>query len=944
MSPRSGCVPAAQQLRTAIAQPIFSLAKHKLLFVAILSMAAAHLRAQAPTPVPVPTWRYDMSHAGQNTNETALTPANVNVNTFGKLFSLAVDGNIYAQPLYIPGLTMGDGLVHNVLFVATEHDSIYAFDADSNGGTSASPLWQISLLDLAHGAAKGATTVSWQATGSEDIQPEIGITGTPVIDPTSNTLFVVGSSKENGTVLMKLHALNIITGAEQANSPVVITATVAGTGIGSSGGKVSFSPTWQNQRGALGFYSGHVYVSFGSHGDNGPWHGWLFAYDGTSLAQTGVLCATPNGFGAGIWESGAGLPIDTGGQAGRLFLTTGNGTYTSYPPFNANSEFGESILDFDLSNGKLTPTDAFTSFNEAKLTVSDLDQGSGGILMVPDQQGSTPHVMVQVGKEGRILVLNRDNLGGFAAGAKSNTNILQDILGQTKGLWSTPAYWNGNVYMWGSGDVAKMFAMNSGVLDPTPSSKASVASAYPGANFTISSNGAQDGIAWAVRSDAFTTHGPEILYAWDATNLSNLLYESDANPTRDGAGNAMKFTIPVVTNGKVYVAAARVVSVYGLFQTQPTAATPVISPNGGTFSTAQSVQLSSATPTASIYYTLDGSVPTPSSTLYTESFTVSANTTVQAMADAPNYVQSAVSSATFTFLTQTPTVGFSPAAGAYTSAQSVTLTDSDSNATIYYTTDGSTPTANSPVYSTPIAVSASTTINAIAIDSNLQNSGVVTAAYVIQPNPPSISFPTGFATISGLTLNGSAVNTDDSRLQLTSGALYQAGSMYATKPVGVTSFTTQFGFQLSYARGDGFTFTIQNVSPKALGTSGAGLGYAGIKKSVAVKFDIYSNAGEGLDSTGVYTNGAVPTLPAVDMTKSGVLLRSGDSILATLTYDGKTLTLNLLDLVVNKTFTYSKVINIPQVVGSNKAYVGFTGSTGGLTASQKILYWTYTGQ
>ena len=563
----------------------------------------ASLLAQTPTPVTVPTWRYDLTHQGQNTNETALTPANVNANSFGKLFSVATDGYMYAQPLYVPGLTINSS-VHNVLFLASEHDSIYAFDADSNGGANANPLWKITLLDAAHGAGSGATTVPNGDTASHDITPEIGITGTPVINPATNTMYVVGATKENGVYFLRLHALNILTGAEQAHSPVAVEATVAGTGNGSSGGKLAFSPLWQNQRGALNYYNGYVYFAFSSHGDNGPWHGWIFAYNATTLAQTAVICTSPNGAGSGVWEAGAGMPIDDDATGGRMFVATGNGTFTTYPPFNESTELGESIIDFNLANGGLTPTDAFTTFNQAKLTTSDADLGSGGILMLPDQQGSTPHELVQAGKEGRIVVLNRDQLGGYATGVTSNTNALQDILGATGGLWSTPAYWNGNVYIWASPDVPKLFQINSGVLDTTPASQSTISSLFPGASFSVSSNGTQDGIAWAVRTDQYTTHGPGVLYAWDANDLTNTIYESDTNSARDGVGEANRFAIPMVTNGKVYLNAQHQVDVYGLFNGQPNAAAPVISPDGGSFGSSQSVTLSTTTASANIYYTL----------------------------------------------------------------------------------------------------------------------------------------------------------------------------------------------------------------------------------------------------------------------------------------------------------------------------------------------------
>jgi Chitobiase/beta-hexosaminidase C-terminal domain/Legume lectin domain len=916
------------------------------IFAWFLLLWAPGILAQTSTPVPVLTWRYDLSHAGQNTNETALNPSNVNVNSFGKLFALPVDSTVYAQPLYVPGLKMSDGLVHNVLFAATENDSIYAFDADSNGGVNANPIWRVSLLTTAYGAASGATAVPWQDSGSPDVSPTIGITGTPAIDPATNTMFVVTSTKENGLYFSRLHALNIITGKEQPNSPVNITGTVAGTGNGSSGGQLSFSALWENQRPALDFYNGYVYIGYAAHGDNGPWHGWLFAYNATTLKQTAALCLSPNGVGAGIWAAGAGLPIDTTVSGGRMFAVTGNGTRSTAPPFNG-SAYGESVVAFSLANGQITPVDEFTPFNFQILNDHDWDQGSGGLLMPPDQQGANPHLLITAGKEGRILVLNRDNLGGFASGASSNTNALQDIsdvIPQANGFWSTAAYWNGNVYFWAEYNVPMLFKLNSGVMSSQPDSQSTITSDFPDPTFSISSDGAQNGIAWAVRSDQFNSNGSAVLYAWDANDLTNTIYQSDTNATRDHAGPANKFSVPVVTNGKVYFAAHGEVDVYGLLNGQSTTAPPVISPNGGTFSASQTVTLSSATQSAAIYYTVDGSAPTPASTEYAGPITISADTTIKAMASAPGYLQSSVSSAVFTFTSQTPPVTFAPSGGTYGAAQKVTLSDADANAKIYYTANGSTPSASSTLYTGPINVAVSETIKAIALDPALQSSNVTTAAYVIQSGGASINFGNGFSSTAGLQLNGSAVATNDTRLQLTNGGLSQAGSVWWNTPINIQAFTTTFQFQLSNAQGNGFTFTIQNMGPTALGGNSAGLGYQDITKSVAIKFNFYNYNGEGADSTGVYTNGQAPVLPTVDISPSGIQLGSGDSIQAQVSYTGLTLTLKLLDLVTNKTFTMSQAINIPQIVGANTAYVGFTGGTGGLSSSQKLISWTYTTQ
>ena len=908
--------------------------------------------AQSPTPVPVLTWRYDLTHAGQNTSETALNPSNVNVNSFGKLFSLPVDSTVYAQPLYVPGLKMSDGLVHNVLFVATENDSIYAFDADENTGANANPIWHISLLSASHGAGSGATAVPWKDTGSPDVAPTVGITGTPAINTATNTMYVVANTKESGVYFSRLHAIDIVTGAEQANSPMNIAATVSGTGAGSSGGKISFSPLWQNQRTALNYYNGYVYFGYAAHGDLNAWHGWLFAYNASTLKQTAALCLTPDDIGGGVWGSGAGLPIDTSVSGGRMFVVTGNGA-RSAPPFNAGTDFGQSVIAFDIANGQLTPTDEFTSFNYPTLNTHDWDQGAGGALFLPDQPGAHPHLLITAGKEGRITVLNRDNLGGYASGASSNTNALQDITGivkQGQGFWSTAAYWNGNVYVWAGGDLPEnngtpnegmLFKMNSGVLDISPASKTTFTSAFPGPTFSVSSDGTQNGIAWAVKADQFNTNGPAVLYAFDANDLATILFESDKNASRDSAGPANKFSVPVVTNGKVYVAANGQIDVYGLLKGQTQAAAPVISPDGGTFTSAQTVRLSTATSSASIHYTLDGSAPTPASTEYTSPITISSDTTLKAIASASGYLQSNVTSATFTFTTQTPAPTLAPAPGTYSSAQSVTLSDADSSAKIYYTTNGSTPTSSSTLYTGPIHVASSETIKAIAIDSSKQNSNVSTGAYVIQSGASSINFGSGFSSTAGLKLNGTAM-VNSNRLFLTTNATWQAGSVFWDTPINIQNFTTTFEFQIVNGKANGFTFTIQNTGAAALGGDSAGLAYQNIQKSVAVKFNFYNYQNEGSDSTGVYTDGQPPVTPTVDVSPSGIQLSSGDTIRAQITSDGATLALNLLDLVTGKTFTMSKAINIPSVVGADTAYVGFTGGTGGLSSNQEIVNWTYS--
>jgi hypothetical protein len=389
-------------------------------------------------------------------------------------------------------------------------------------------------------------------------------------------------------------------------------------------------------------------------------------------------------------------------------------------------------------------------------------------------------------------------------------------------------------------------------------------------------------------------------------------------------------------------------------QTGSVTQTPTFSPAGGTFTTAQNVTLSDGTPGAVIYYTVDGSAPTTSSTVYSTPITVdSGAVTIKAIAQATGFSASSVGSATFNIQpTATATPTFSPGTGTYSSTQTVTISDATSGAVIYYTTDGSTPTTSSAVYSSAISVSASSTLKALAAAPGFAQSAVATAAYVIQTGGSgNINFSAGFPSATGLQLNSVSKVSSSHFLEITDGGQSEAGSAFWTTPVNIQAFTTNFTFQLSSAVADGFTFTIQNTGPTALGGIGGGLGYGpnpgtgtpvGIAKSVAVKFDIFSNSGEGADSTGVFTNGAVPTTPAVDLTSSGIVLSSGDTISAQLVYNGTTLTLNLTDTVTNDTFSQAFTVNIPSTVGANTAYVGFTGGTGGSTAIQNIKTWTFT--
>ena len=905
----------------------------------LLTAGSLSMNAQ----VSVTTWRYDLGRTGQNLNETILTPSNVNPTQFGKLFSQAVDGYVYAEPLYLPNVTIG-GQTHNVVFVATENDSVYAFDADSNGSSNANPLWFASMLTTAHGAASGATPPSSNVIGT-DIIPELGITGTPVIDPVSGTLYVVSFTQEGSSFFLRLHALDVTSGAEKYGGPVAITASVPGTGNGSIGGTLTFDPEWANQRAGLLLLNGIVYIAFGSHGDNGPWHGWLLGYNENTLRQTGAFCTSPNGVGGGSWMGGAGLAADVldpvNHPYGRVFIATGNGDFTATAPYAAGMDFGDSILNLDLTNGVPTIQDDFTPMGQAQQDEWDMDQASGGVMLVPTQTtGSYPYLLVQTGKTGITYLLNRQDLGGYNPAGDQVVQELTGAVGDT-GAWTTPAYWNGTVFYWGQIDYLKAFPLVNGQLTG-PTATSSEKYGYPGANPVVSANGSTNGIVWSLETDGYMDSEASVLMAHNAANVSSTLYSSNTNLSRDNPGNAVKFTVPTVANGKVYVGAQYQLSVYGLLSGQETTTDPVFSPGTGSFSGSLAVSMTDATQGATIYYTLDGSTPTVASAVYTAPLTISATTTLQAIASAPGYLQSGVTSASYIDSSQVSTPAFSPGSSTSTQSISVTISDATAGASIYYTTDGSTPTASSTQYTVAITVSATETLSAIAVAPGFANSDVASATYTIDTGQTGIDFPQGFAGTQGIMILNGSTGLDDSRLQLTTGLTGEAGSAWYYQPVNIQAFTSEFSFQLSNPAGEGITFAIQGESNTSLGSAGSGLGYQGIANSIAVKFDLVNTAGEGPDSTGLYTDGVSPTVPAIDLSTTGIDLHSDDTFDVTMTYNGSILSLVITDMITGAAYSTSWPVNIPSIVGGNTAYVGFTGGTSGLTSSQKIETWVYT--
>ena len=531
--------------------------------------------------VGVSTYHYDLARDGVNAQEFALTTTSVRATSFGKLFSCQVDGAVYTEPLWMPAVTV-NGATHNVIFVATQHDSLYAFDADAS---PCQQLWHASLLDAAHGGIANETSVCWYDVGSGfgDIQPEVGVTGTPVIDPATGTLYVVSKSETGGcstgnpkNFSQRLHAIDVTTGLE-SQTPVAITASVAGSGDGSSGGVVSFNAQSEGQRPALallknvnvgGSLHNVVYISWASHEDAFPYHGWILGYNAANVQQRlQVFNANPNGGLGGIWMSGNAPAIDA---FGNLYVITGNGTFDAA---SGGSDYGDSFMRIS-SNGALAVMDYFTPFNQAFLDSVDGDLGSGGAVLLPDQTVGPPHLLIGGGKQGLIYLLDRDSMGQFLPGGD---NVVQEFQADN-GSWTTPAFWQNALFIAGSGDhgscdALRRYPFNSSttaLFDTSASSASTHCFMFPGATPTVSSSGASNGIVWATEVGCYGTAaspcgGPAILYAYDANNVLMELWDSaQALNQRDQAGNAVKFAVPTVANGKVYIGTRTEVDVYGL--------------------------------------------------------------------------------------------------------------------------------------------------------------------------------------------------------------------------------------------------------------------------------------------------------------------------------------------------------------------------------------------
>ncbi len=452
----------------------------------------------------------------------------------------------YGAPLYVASVNIPGQGYHNVVYVATEHDSVYAFDAD---GLTTTPLWHTTFLK------SGVTSVPCNLTCS-DIPTEFGVTGTPVIDPTTNTMYVVAYTQEGTNYIQRLHALDITTGADKFGGPVVIQASVSGSASDGSGGVLTFNPFQQNQRPALLLSNGVVYIAWGSHEDSPPWHGWIMGYNATTLQQTMVYCTTANGVDGGIWGT-VGPSADS--LTGDLFFSTGNGDFDGN---TGGTDYGDSVLKLGTTG---TLVDYFTPYDQATMQTQNLELASSGPTLLVNQPGTYPHLLVAAGKTGSIYVLNRDNLGHYnASGDTQVVQALESILPngtQEEGNYSSLAYFNGWVYFGAVSDNLKAFQMTNGLLSSGPTSQSPEIYPNRGGTFMVSANGTSNGILWAIQDNS-PSNG--ILYAYDATNLTNELYNSSQVASRDALGLAMKLIPPVVANGKVFVTANEQLVVYGL--------------------------------------------------------------------------------------------------------------------------------------------------------------------------------------------------------------------------------------------------------------------------------------------------------------------------------------------------------------------------------------------
>jgi hypothetical protein len=567
--------------------------------------------AHAGSNVNVLTQHNDNQRTGQNLNETTLNTSNVNVASFGKLFTRAADGQLYAQPLYVSNLAIPGKGTHNVVFVATTHNTVYAFDADDPA--QGTPLWSVNLgpsipvPDACFGYRYGPL---------HDIHIEVGIISTPVIDAGTGTMYVVAATKDGVSTSPNcdptvyhhtLHALDITTGLEKLGGPVRINATVAGTGPDSAGGMISLNNMQQQQRPAITLANGKIYIAFGSYADTDNYHGWILSYDPTTLAQNGAWTNEPDvatdptnqpqPYEGGIWQAGQGPQVD---GSGNLYVSIGNGDFNGD---TGGHDYGDSMVKLSPT---LTVSDWFTPYNVANLNRYDTDLGCSGLLLIPGT-----NYLIGGGKQGVLYLVNTANMGHF--NAAGDTQIPQSFQATVGHIHGAPIYWNGpngpSIYVWSELDYLKMFHFNGTSVNTTPvTSPFKVPNGMPGGFLSLSANGstAGSGIIWAshpLSGDANTATVPGMLEAYDASDVTRQLWTSEQNSARDGVGNFAKFAPPTVANGKVYLGTfSNQLNVYGLLN-PPATNTPTNTPVGPTYT---------ATNTPTVTPTSTPTIPLPS--------------------------------------------------------------------------------------------------------------------------------------------------------------------------------------------------------------------------------------------------------------------------------------------------------------------------------------------
>ncbi|HEV3511575.1 MAG TPA: pyrrolo-quinoline quinone [Candidatus Sulfotelmatobacter sp.] len=514
------------------------------------SLLCAALLFTVPALAQVTTSQYDNFRTGATLHEKILTPQNVNSRQFGKLGAFKVDGAVYAQPLFLFSVPIPGKGTHDVLFVATEHDSVYAFDANGPGDA---PLWRVSLLEK----ARHEEVVNEDEVACPFIRPEVGITSTPVIDLKTGTLYVLARSMVRHKVgddeyVQRLHALAITTGAEKFGGPKLITASVPGKGAGADKGQVAFDPLRENPRAALTLANHNVYLAWASSCDVDPYHGWVMSYDAQTLAQKAVLNVNPDGSEAGIWLADTGPAADA---EGNLYVPTGNGTFDVG---NGGRDYGDSVLKLDGST--LAIRDYFTPHDQERISHDDNDVGSSGPTLLPDQPGPHRHLLLQPTKDSTIYVIDRDHMGQY----HRDSDALVEVIKMSGPGLGAMAYWNGHVFFATNNDNLRDYVVKNGQLAPSASSRMKFKD--PGATPSISADGKKNAIVWAIATKSW--NGPDtkpaVLYAFDATKLGQPIYTSEQNSPRDRAALAARFVIPVVVNGRVYFGTRSEVEVYGL--------------------------------------------------------------------------------------------------------------------------------------------------------------------------------------------------------------------------------------------------------------------------------------------------------------------------------------------------------------------------------------------